>query len=192
MDNLHVLFPTLVYEKTIDEDYSYIEKKLKTKQFDTCKQWRCNMKTSIDNWNLIEDEMFAPLLEKIKKEVSQFSETFGAYGNARAVDGWINISAPGSYQEYHIHTDCHFSVSYYIKSKPDSGNIVFRSHECNSDMFTLPLREFKPASYKTWASAPTPGKLLIFRSNLQHMVEQNRSNEDRISLSANFVIDEEK
>lgn len=189
MDNLHVLFPTLVYETTIDEDYSDIEKKLKNKQFDTCEKWRCNTKTSIDIWNLTEDEIFAPLLEKIKKEVSHFSKTFGVYGNVRVVDGWINISSPGSYQEYHIHTDCHFSVSYYIKAKPDSGNIVFKSHECNSDMFTLPIHELKPASYKTWACAPRPGKLLIFRLNLQHMVEQNRSNEDRISLSVNYVVE---
>ena len=66
---------------------------------------------------------------------------------------------------------------------------MFRSHEANNDMFMIPTIEMKPASYKTCAFKPITGKLLIFRSNLQHMVEKNRTNEDRISLSANFIVD---
>jgi hypothetical protein len=35
---------------------------------------------------------------------------------------------------------------------------------------------------------PAPTKLLVFKSNLQHMVEKNLSNKDRISIAMNFEL----
>ena len=189
MEKLNVLFPTLVYETTIEQHNFKLESVLRNIPFNVCDDWRCDMKTTTNTYDIIKDKSFQNLLNAIKKEVSQFSKTFGASGNVRIVDAWINMSSTGSYQEYHIHPDSHFSVAYYLKTDDNSGNIVFRSHEANNDMFMIPIIEMKPASYKTCAFKPITGKLLIFRSNLQHMVEKNRSIEDRISLSANFIVD---
>lgn len=189
MENLNVLFPTLIYETTIEQHNFKLEDILRNIPFSISNDWRCDMKTTFDTYDIIKDESFQNILNAITKEVSQFSKTFGASGNVRIVDAWINMSSTGSYQEYHIHPDSHFSVVYYLKSDGNSGNIVFRSHEANNDMFMIPIIEMKPASYKTCAFKPITGKLLIFRLNLQHMVEKNRTNEDRISLSANFIVD---
>jgi hypothetical protein len=55
-------------------------------------------------------------------------------------------------------------------------------------MYTLPvegnLENF--ASRKTCTYEPVDDLLLIFRSNVPHMVEKNYSKELRISISANF------
>jgi len=187
--DIHEIFPTLIYETTIKQNNFKLENVLQNIPFDVYDNWNCDMKTTFHTHDIIKDESFQNLLNVITKKVSQFSKTFGASGNVRIVSAWINKSSNGSYQEYHIHPDSHFSVAYYLKADSNSGNIVFRSHEANSDMFTIPLTEMKPASYKTCAFIPITGKLLIFRSNLQHMVEKNYTNDDRISLSANFVVE---
>lgn len=190
MSNIHVLFPTLVHETTLNEDNVKLETIIANKYTITeSNNWRCDTKSTIDTCNIIQDTNFSSLINAITKEVAEFSETFGAYGPVKIVDAWVNVSSPGSFQEYHNHPNSHFSVAYYIKTPDMCGDIILRSHEADTDMFSLPLTEFKPASYKTWAFCPEVGKLIIFRSNTKHMVEKNRSNEDRISFSANFVIE---
>ena len=99
-------------------------------------------------------------------------------------DFWFNISEPGNYQEYHQHNNCHFSVVYYVKAPEKSGNIIFKSLNSLFETFALPFQdELRTCKYK-----PQEGKILIFKSNQLHMVEKNNSNEDRISIAANFTV----
>jgi hypothetical protein len=53
-------------------------------------------------------------------------------------------------------------------------------------MFPLPVDQVTDASCKTCVYPPEEAALLLFRSNLLHMVKQNKSNNNRISISANF------
>jgi hypothetical protein len=55
-------------------------------------------------------------------------------------------------------------------------------------MFPLPASVYVPSNYKTCTYTPQESMLLIFRSNLLHMVEKNKSDEDRISISMNFTV----
>ena len=41
---------------------------------------------------------------------------------------------------------------------------------------------------KSCSYTPEPTKILIFKSNLLHMVEMNLSNSDRISIAMNFEL----
>ena len=190
MTNLHVLFPTLVYETSMKEHVGSLLKLIKKKNVKETNEWRCDTKTTFDSDMIIGDNDFDNIIQSIMNEVKIFAANYGCYGEPKVVDAWVNVAEPGSSQEYHIHPNCHFSVVYYIKTPENCGNIVFRSHEADFDMFMLPLQEYKPASYKTWAFCPSEGKVLIFRSNMKHMVEKNISNDTRICLAANFVIND--
>lgn len=186
---LHILFPSLVQETKIPEqDNDQLEKIIQQKSIESTDTWRCNTKTTFDTCNVIDDPEFQYLIKTITNKVHEFSKQYGAYGKVSIVDAWINVAEQGAYQEYHIHPNSHFSAVYYIKTPTNCGNLVLRSHEADFDMFMLPLNEYKPASYKTWAFVPDKGKLVIFRSNMKHMVEKNESEEIRISFAANFVI----
>ena len=190
---MYVLFPTLVYETKLNFDNRFLETKARGVVSQGVRvdnnDWRCDTITTLNQYDLINDQSFSNLIQTIASEVEKFSKEFGSHGKAKPIDAWINIASPGAFQEYHIHTGSHFSVAYYVKTNSQSGNIVFRSAEADTDMFPLPLDELTPASYKTMSLPAEEGKLLIFRSNLKHMVEKNESNEDRISISANFVIE---
>ena len=189
---IYVVFPTLLHEDYLQQNNSLLESESK-KIFDQIKppssDWRCSTITSLNHYDLKNNTIFDPLLTTITDKVKEFSKEFGCNGSAKITDCWINLAPPGAFQEYHIHANSHFSIVYYIKADKNSGNIVFRSAEADTDMYPLPITELTPASFKTMSLPPDENKLYIFRSNLKHMVEQNNSNQDRISISANFVIE---
>jgi ectoine hydroxylase-related dioxygenase (phytanoyl-CoA dioxygenase family) len=57
-----------------------------------------------------------------------------------------------------------------------------------ADMYPLPKEETVTyAGVKTFKFTPVANDLLIFRSNVMHMVNQNKSDRDRVSISINFT-----
>jgi uncharacterized protein (TIGR02466 family) len=197
----HLLFPTLVFE----DDLTHLEKynqhlvdkayNLKNKFPNVDNEWRCDTYNTLNHYEPGHDN--DPVVNELIKEcgnrVLGFSSEWGIKPTKiRCVDFWLNIAHPGDYQEYHNHPNSHFSLAYYIQSNPDSGNITFKSLDSIADMHPLPLHKAETAaSFGTYSFVPKNNKLLIFRSTLLHMVEKNKSNEDRISVTMNFNIDNE-
>ena len=112
------------------------------------------------------------------------------------IEGWKNINEPGNFNISHSHPRSHFSGVLWIKTPKNCGNIVFESPEIfnryqeldsYSDEFAL-----KTNSYMTYFFYPKEGKILIFPSSLSHQVEENKSDEDRISYSFNINLINEK
>ena len=188
------LFTELLYRTNLSQhsdknDYFY-NKIQNLKLEDNNKvDWKCDTFSSLFIYDLINDAEFKPVLEDIKKEVIKFSKEFGVITeDIFCSDAWINSAGPDEYQEYHLHPVSHFSIAYYIKTPNNCGDIVFRSHEVSTDMFPLPVEIITPANFKTTKHTPKENDLLIFRSNLYHMVEKNKSNSNRVSISANFIL----
>ena len=188
------IFTTPIYKTNVILEESnrlnYIDKaESLLKTLPQNKNWRCDTFTTLDKYDMINDPLFKDVINEIKSHVIKFSKEFGCGSDDVSIlDSWINVARPGDYQEYHIHTGSHFSIAYYLQSQQDSGNIVFRSHEADTDMFPLPIRDLTPLSYKTMSFEPQNGMLLIFRSNLRHMVEKNLSDNNRISISMNLNV----
>lgn len=190
---IHVLFPTLVKAVKLS-DFQKDKSQFKDKAINLYRtlspqiDWRCDTFSTLNSFDMISDPIFENLIHRIIFEVTQFSKDYGVNStDLKIVDAWINVAAPGAFQEYHMHTASHFSVVYYINIEKNSGAIVFRSFEADTDMFPLPIKEITPASYKTMSFTPEEGTLLIFRSNLKHLVEKNLSTDFRISISMNLV-----
>jgi uncharacterized protein (TIGR02466 family) len=153
--------------------------------------WRCNTYSSIDTkYNLLEDSMFDGLVKECEAHVKEFAKQYGVLNaDAKATAGWINVAGRGAYQEYHIHPATHFSLCYYINTPENCGNIVFKSHEADKNMFPLPTSDVltHPANVTYWQQA-VAGTVVIFRSNLAHMAEINNSDDLRVGVSMNFVL----
>ena len=106
------------------------------------------------------------------------------------VDAWININKPGDYNIKHNHPGVDLAGVLWIKCPEDCGVIVFDSptgfqshNEINSynDNFKNQNNLFHSYQFD-----PTEGKILIFPAHLNHHVKENKSNEDRISVSFNI------
>ena len=99
---------------------------------------------------------------------------------------WVNISPPGASNQIHYHANCHFSGVYYISLKaPECGSIFFRDPRVASRMFTAPVTTLNAFTAEEERMLPEEGRMYIFPGWLEHGVEINESDQDRISISFN-------
>jgi len=86
---------------------------------------------------------------------------------------WFNIMEPGDSTSWHNHKEQAFmSGVYYLQVPKNSGHLLFRMKKHNEFIYNL-------IKVKT-------GKVVLFPSSLDHSVEQNNSNQVRISISFNL------
>jgi len=177
------------YTSNFDNNLFY-ERALEIKQLYSGKtNWRCDTYSTIKDLNLMYDTKFEALIKKCTYHVKEFAESYGIFKkNIRCRECWLNIASTGQYQEYHLHPNNHFSLVYYIKTPKNCGNIVFKSHSGNT-MFPIPEGSTSIIN-PTYEIIPEEGKILIFSSSLLHMVEKNKSDEDRVSIAMNFTVDD--
>ena len=111
------------------------------------------------------------------------------------VDAWVNINKPGDYNTKHHHPACDLSGVLWIKASKDCGKIEFQSpveFQTYTEVESY-TKDFKDSNnyYHTYYFTPTQGRMLVFPSHLQHQVKENKSNEDRISVSFNIRLSNE-
>ena len=126
--------------------------------------------------------------------ILQGLSSFSAIKNTTKMraSAWININSPGSYNVKHTHPNSHLSGVMWIKAPKDSGNIVFdnpNGHQTHTEINSY-NQEFKDQFFVHHAYwlPPIEGRMIIFPSHLQHGVNENNSNEDRISISFNVTL----
>ena len=186
-------FPTSIYNSQLDAGKYDLDKIIKRiyEIKDTVKHdtgWHCDTYSTFNTYNILEDDVISPILGGLFPMVEEFARYFGVeVGSINCGEGWVNVAPPGEYQEYHVHRQNHFSAVVYLKTPPNCGNIVFKSFSADGNMFDLPLDFHNKINYEVCSYEPSALKVLIFRSNLSHMVQKNKSKEDRISASFNFV-----
>jgi len=100
---------------------------------------------------------------------------------------WININSLGSFNRPHIHQNSVFSGVYYVSTSGDDGNIVFQHPAINHQYHLTPnhVGEYNNFTSARFSVVPNTGKLVIFPAWLQHYVEPNTQDADRISISFN-------
>jgi hypothetical protein len=95
---------------------------------------------------------------------------------------WGHVIRPNEQTIYHSHHETNntkylnLSAVYYVKFPENSGDLVFNPFT-HKNMWTKNIK-------------PQDGMLVIFPSWLHHWTLKNRSNENRISISANLIITE--
>jgi len=191
------IFPSSIHSLGIDnfDDYrgKLIEEIYQERDEDPIGRKISNRGGWQSNQITIQKDRSELLKEIITNSVSKLPISEGVYA---AVEGWKNINEPGNFNVKHNHPRSNLSGVLWIKAAKDSGNIVFTSpHIFNRyqelDSYT---DEFKLNSncYMTYYFPPKEGRLLIFPSDLEHEVKENKSDEDRISYSFNITLVHEK
>ena len=105
------------------------------------------------------------------------------------INSWANISRKGEYTLPHIHEEASWSCVYYI-TPTEEANLYLkdprpleqmdRSHHYLKDPYANVIRK-RP--FQT-------GEVILFPSWLEHGVGTNVSDSTRISIAANFLIEE--
>ena len=108
-------------------------------------------------------------------------------------DAWVNINKKGNHNIRHIHPTSNLSGVLWIKCPEKCGEIVFASPyefvgfkelESYSDKFKK-----ENNAYISYRINPKEGYMILFPSHLAHRVNENKSDEDRISIAFNIKFD---
>jgi len=137
--------------------------------------------------------------ENILQEfLSKCLSNFSALQQFCSMDGdyWVNINPPKSFNTKHNHPATDLTGVLWIKCPDDSGNILFENpsvfHDFNTINFYNDKFKYMNKQYHSFDFQPVEGRILIFPAHLLHGVEENKSNEDRISVSFNLKLSENK
>ena len=194
------LFPSIVGRKTLNEDNSGIFEFCQNKRKESEGRVRSNDKGWQSN-DLLWDEIknnpaMTSLLATIEELSNQYRHDVGWREDAWGYisNWWININSRNSTNKIHMHPCCYFSGAYYVKADPEvHGTIVFRTpivgrlSMMDHGIDPNPKQGWNPTTSASWEYKPKTGNFLIFPSWLEHFVEPNKTDEERISISFNIL-----
>jgi len=182
-------FPTLIYA----EDFKLDTNQMAQNITQWSKEDKGVTKTNVNGWHSTTDmhtkPEYKPLVDELFRMVYQvFNEEF-LDGEPKLGNMWANINPPGGYNKPHIHPNSLFSGVYYVKTPPNCGRLI-----CNDPrpgiQTCMPNRKKGQPPKHLWREVnlqPQENRAIMFNSWLWHNVEANQSNEDRISVSFNFI-----
>ena len=132
-----------------------------------------------------EDDILHSLIINCLASFPYIKESYNIFA-----DAWININPSGSYNIKHNHPTCDLAGVLWIKCPKDCGEIIFDNPSAFQTFKTINAYEdkFKDVNkiHHTYFFPPVEGRVLIFPSHLDHNVRENKSQEDRISVSFNI------
>ena len=163
-----------------------------------CKALKKKTKCGGDNWdatvyntcetnNLHRNKKFDELHTWIFNEVKVFADKLG-YTNKKMFCelSWFNFYNKNDYQEAHDHEGNEISAVYFLSTSKGCGHLRFISPEPKGIKHVYVKNN--PLTWREFKVVPKEGLLVMFKSNLMHGVQQNKSNKPRISLAYNFRI----
>ena len=184
-------FPTFVYGKDVQLDNN----KLAQDIVNWSNQDKGVKKTNYNGWHSTTDmgnkpeyQLLVTELMRMQKEIydNEHLDRYAKLGNM-----WANINPPGSMNRPHVHPNALFSGVYYIKAQPNSGRLKIFDPRPGTHM-QMPVRKSGNPGKDLWRDAsiePKIGRIIMFPAWLWHSVEENISNDIRISVSFNFLQD---
>lgn len=100
---------------------------------------------------------------------------------------WANVLAKGAAHRAHSHPNNYLSGVYYVRTHPGTDTINFHDPRQQTAIIRPPVVELTAENTDQIVVRVKNGTLLIFPSYLQHSVDTNLSEEERISLSFNIM-----
>lgn len=96
-------------------------------------------------------------------------------------DSWFNFSNKGNFQFDHNHGSEKFSGVYYYQTTGLDGDIKFTTPNIAEKLGMGISRDVQSVSF-----TPVVGRMLIFPAYLEHRVEPNMTDHERISITFNI------
>jgi len=184
-------WPTALYFKDFESADSF-NQDLQEKILAWCQREPGVSKTNRGGWhspsNMQDLSEFAELTQRLYQMQYEIYQAEGLAGDPFLGNMWANINYPGSSNAIHMHPNCLWSGSYYVTVPENSGNIYFEDPRTPS-LMTMPRRnqELPVNSRRMIESQPRAGRAIMFPAWLNHGVNENQSDQIRISIAFNFL-----
>jgi len=184
-------FPTLVYGKDVQLNNNQLTQDI----INWSKQDKGVSKTNVKGWHSTTDMHKKPEYSQLLTELYKMQKEIydNEHIDRHAIMGnmWANINPPGGFNMPHLHPNSLFSGVYYVKSNSKSGRLKIMDPRPGAQMY-MPARKSGDPGRDMWRDAnvePIEGRIIMFPSWLWHSVEENKSDDIRISVSFNFIQD---
>ena len=102
---------------------------------------------------------------------------------------WSIINEEGALNQKHHHSNSDISAAYYVEAHDKCGDIVFYDPR-PARVYKHPIA-IEPNNLNATVNSikPEPGLLVLFPSYLEHSVNPNMSNKNRIVISFNLSLE---
>ena len=134
--------------------------------------------------DVIGDQGLTKFSEELSRHIMRYGDGLGfttgkhsALSQYRIDSSWIVVYKKGNYCQVHSHGYVDFAGIYYINTNGNDGNIYFVS----------PRDSGIPCLGRSVEYKPEVGKIMMWPGWLQHGVEENFTDNDRIGLSFNIT-----
>jgi|TARA_B110000285_G_scaffold25905_2_gene24988 uncharacterized protein (TIGR02466 family) len=181
----------LVVQDTLDRVKKYIEADMPGSKNETNKlltTYYHNNKNFLGKINAI------PLLTELNQHIRGFLELRGMNPECYVeITSWLQLNQPGSLFNRHDHYGAIVSGVFYLEVPKNGGKLKFHNpleaRRATDVFFDRIRKEENQYNYDYIEYDPKAGELIMFESWLQHSVEINNSNQDRLSVSFNVWAD---
>jgi uncharacterized protein (TIGR02466 family) len=186
---LQGLFITPVFHMEMEDKNNLIDKLYELKEFDNIGSQKSNIKGWHSKDNLYQNDGFVKVTQDIMFRAQQCFEALNVqieYG-PEMTGMWGIINPPGARNLVHTHPLNFLSGVYYLKVPKNSGNLVFIEPRPQAEVLDPPkTKEVSVHFAHTVQWEAKENSLIFFPSWLQHEVQINNSDEDRVILSFNI------
>jgi uncharacterized protein (TIGR02466 family) len=100
---------------------------------------------------------------------------------------WATVLARGAAHKAHSHPNNYLSGVYYVRTLPGADTINFHDPRNQAAVIRPPIVELTAENTDQVVVRVTKGTLLLFPSYLEHSVDANTSEEERVSISFNVM-----
>lgn len=141
--------------------------------------------SSVDRY-LLKNKKLADLTTFIEKCLHEyFMATVCPKNDARLriTQSWLNWTKPGQYHHKHAHPNSLISGCYYVKANKETDKIFF--YRDGYKRIKFPPIDWNDYNSESWWYSVGTGDLVLFPSELTHMVQPVGGADTRISLAFN-------
>jgi|TARA_R110000824_G_scaffold224266_1_gene411957 uncharacterized protein (TIGR02466 family) len=181
------LFATPVY-------ISKIKKKFTQKELNFFKKSKLNLlnnegnNSSKDSYILNNKELDNLNKELLKKIKDYFNKVLSSTKDVEPyiTQSWLNYTEKGQYHHKHAHPNSIISGIFYINADKKNDKVIFFKN--HYQQIKLNVINYNNWNSETWCFPVETGKVMLFPSSLNHMVETKKGTNTRISLSFNVFV----
>jgi len=137
--------------------------------------------------NFIQDNNMEEFSRALDFHIKTYLTTLGskaANTPYKMISSWMTLTKKGGYAHTHVHGDADISGVFYVRTNGKDGSIFFETpNKVSRNSFAF--RHFQ----QRVTYPPSVGKLILFPGWLEHGVETNTEDYDRVSVSFNLVFE---
>ena len=199
MSELHILFPTPVYQNCLEFRPSELKSMI---DYVSNLDWASdkdiyegpNGETTKLEADLLSEPELENLRKKIDEEVYNFAKSlqidFGKHGLKR-INSWGNLQKKGNYIKEHRHNNTQFSGVFYLQTPENSGDIIFTTRNATwiNSYWEPSLTGYDDLNSFEKRFRPQQCGIFLFPAHLDHYVTPSESSEERYSISFNYNLD---